>query len=176
MLPHRKSIRLRDHDYSKPGFYFITICISQMQSILGKIVDQQTVLSPFGKIVTRCWNAIPTNFPDAEIDAFVVMPNHIHGIIHHRESSSVQLHTIVQNFKSVSTRRINQLQRTAGISVWQRNYYEHIIRSERSLNFIRLYIQLNPGMWEQDARMADLNDLTEERIEEILFKFRSKNL
>jgi len=147
-----------------------------MKFILGKVSDDQTVLSPFGKIVHKCWNTIPAHFVDAEIDAFIVMPNHIHGIIHLKESSSIQLGTILQNFKSVTTRRINQLQRTDGGSIWQRNYYEHIIRNERSLNFIRLYIQLNPVMWDQNAKMEDLSDLTEERIEEILSRFRSRNL
>jgi len=173
----RRSIRLRGYDYTQPGVYFITICTHQRAPLFGQVVDGEMVLNVYGEIVRTCWREIPDHFPHVELDAFVVMPNHIHGIIvivdhvvgathasplRHMHTSrpservpprgpaSGSLGAIVGSFKSAVTRRINALRGTPGAPVWQRNYYEHIIRSERALDAIRQYIAENPARWHLD--------------------------
>jgi REP element-mobilizing transposase RayT len=117
------------------------------------------------RIVERCWLALPHHFKNVTLDSWVLMPDHLHGIIIIRNSGSTtiaehvlpisshrtngtrqgSLNAIVQNFKSISTRKANQLQRTAGAHLWQRNYYERIIRTERELHCARQYILTNPS-------------------------------
>ena len=80
-LPNRKSIRLKNYDYSQPGYYFITICTHNRKHRFGGIVDEQMQLNQFGKIVTEQWHNLANRFPNIELDEFVTMPNHIHGII-----------------------------------------------------------------------------------------------
>jgi len=165
---HRRSIRLRDYDYSEEGAYFVTICTLQRQCLLGDVSGGEVHLSRFGLIVAECWEAIPTHFSNVELDSFVVMPNHVHGIViildgtqgdRARHASPLHLNarakpvllgTIVGSFKSAASRHINNLRGTPGEPVWQRNYYEHIIRKERELNGIREYIACNPVRWAQD--------------------------
>jgi len=79
--PGRRSIRLRDYDYAQPGAYFITVCAYQRQCLFGEIVDGEMQLNEWGRVIQACWEAIPDHFPNVELDAFVIMPNHIHGII-----------------------------------------------------------------------------------------------
>jgi REP element-mobilizing transposase RayT len=175
---HRRSIRLKGYDYSQPGAYFITICTQDRACLFGEVVDGEIRLNEYGHIAWRCWAEIPLHFPHAELDAFVVMPNHVHGIViltvgaRHdvvgaRHAVPLQngvfgkmeqfgkpvpgsIPTIVRSFKSASTRHINALRGTPGAPVWQRNYYEHIVRNEESLNRIREYIVTNPMRWALD--------------------------
>jgi len=165
---HRRSIRLRDYDYREEGVYFVTICTLQRQCLLGDALGGEIQLNHFGLAVEECWEAIPSHFRGVELDGFVVMPNHVHGIIvlvdsmqgdrarhasplHFQpRSQSGSLGTIVGSFKSAATRRINDSQGTHGQPVWQRNYYERIIRKENELNSIREYIACNPMCWPQD--------------------------
>ena len=176
---HRRSIRLREYDYSLAGAYFITICAKDRQCLFGQITDGVMGHNAAGKIIHACWSDLPRHFRSADLDAFVIMPNHIHGIVviaergealAHSSEGSVgvrganasplhvpphgtqpqSLAAIVQNLKSVSSRRINRVNRTPGRTVWQRNYYEHIIRSEKSLDAIRQYIEINPTNWALD--------------------------
>ena len=161
----RRSIRLRGYDYAQRGAYFVTICAHGRRCVLGDIRNKTMVLSESGRLVERCWYNLARHFPGVELDAFVVMPNHLHGIIilgrgeafvesHFQElthlatnaSPLLQPHgtqpgslgAIVQNFKSVSTRKINQMNRPPGARLWQRNYYEHIIRNEKTLYHLRI--------------------------------------
>jgi len=162
---HRRSIRLKGYNYTHPGAYFITICTYKHRCLFGRVVDGEMRLNPLGQIVTNCWNEIPHHFPHAELDEFVVMPNHIHGVISivgATHASPLQqthpprgpipgsLGAIVGSFKSAVTKRINRHRHTPGGVVWQRNYYEHIIRTELALNAIRQYIRDNPLRWHLD--------------------------
>ena len=178
---HRKSIRLKGYDYSQSGAYFVTICTYNKEYLFGNIVDEKMNLSETGAIVSKCWNNIPDHFPDALLDYFVVMPNHIHGIINivgakhsHLVStneaspssvnaSSLQpygtnpnsLGAIIQNFKSVTARKVNRMLGRQNVPLWQRHYYEHVIRNEDDLNEIREYIVNNPLKWALDKENMD---------------------
>jgi REP element-mobilizing transposase RayT len=160
---HRRSIRLHNYDYAQPGAYFVTLCTHQRECLLGNIAEGMLRLSPPGHVIEECWQALPQYFHAVQLDAFVVMPNHVHGIICILEAppadeASIQRHgaaprsltAIVGNFKTVSARRINQIRNTPGAAVWQRNYYEHIIRAPRELDAIRKYIVDNPLKWSLD--------------------------
>ncbi|MCI0520035.1 MAG: transposase [Chloroflexi bacterium] len=122
------------------------------------------ILNENGRIVKACWDDLPSHYAHVELGAFVVMPNHMHGIIILRDEASVGAGyvgaglrpaatraktEIVRALKSFSARRINQMQNAAGAPVWQRNYYEHIIRNESEWQQIADYIENNPARWEQ---------------------------
>jgi len=174
---HRRSIRLKGYDYTQPGAYFVTICTHGREMLFGRVVDGEMRLNEFGEIVREEWFKTARVRPYVRLyeDEFVVMPNHIHGIIwivevdpdddddvearRRRASTSHEqfgrpvpgsLPTIVRAFKSAATKRINLLRDTQGARVWQRNYYERIIRDERALNAIRRYIIANPTRWSLD--------------------------
>lgn len=170
---HRRSIRLRGYDYSQAGAYFVTVCAHDRMCLFGEIADGKMRLNEAGRIVQQCWDQIPEHFHHVELGEFIVMPNHVHGIIVIAETPNVgarhavPLHavplpekfckpvpgsipTIVRSFKSAVTKRINELRDTPGASVWQRNYYEHVIREGESLHRIREYIANNPTQWELD--------------------------
>ncbi|MBF0104319.1 MAG: transposase [Deltaproteobacteria bacterium] len=174
---HRRSIRLKGYDYSQQGAYFVTICSHDRECLFGEIVDGKMVLNDVGKIVETCWHNIPNNFPNAELDAFVVMPNHVHGIIcivgaplAGAQNAGAQNGTqnnrapargaptvgdIVGAYKSLCVHNClkwikqNEPDRVLG-KFWQRNYYEHVIRNEKSLDQIREYIINNPANWQGD--------------------------
>lgn len=165
--PNRRSIRLKGYDYSQAGAYFVTICTQDRVYLFGEVVDGEMRLNEWGEIVRQCWFDIPAHFPKAALDEFVVMPNHIHGIIVLVDSPVGATHasplptqprgpqrqsiaSIVGSYKSAVAKRINQQRGTPGAPVWQRNYYEHIIRNDESLNRIRQYIAENPLRWEVD--------------------------
>jgi putative transposase len=236
---HRRSIRLKGYDYTQPGAYFITICTHGRECLFGEIIDGEMHLNEAGQIVVQTWQDLPNHVPNVQLDAFVVMPNHVHGIIIITDRtggigagfkparttmgpgsaadsgstpgpdsavgagstagpgsvgagsvgagsepaptkttttapgsaagsgpvgagsepaptepaptrSSYGLPEIVRQFKTFSARRINELRGTPGTPVWQRNYYEHIIRNESSLNRIRQYIAENLARWDAD--------------------------
>ena len=176
--PGRRSIRHAAFDYSTPGAYFITIVTRGRQTLLSHIVEGAVVLTDLGNVILAVWNTLPNRFPGVELDAFVIMPNHVHGIVwltrdardvgaglalpgaleHHqnveRTAQSVDvtlmLGTVVGAFKSLSARAVNE---TAGRSgpLWHRNYFERIIRNERELTAVRQYILDNPANWALDA-------------------------
>jgi putative transposase len=175
---HRRSIRLPDYDYAQPGAYFVTLCTAQGERLFGEIVDGVMVESVFGVIAREEW--FRSVHIRGEIvlnkDEFVVMPNHEHGIV--RIIGDVgatggsplpapppgrsplpapppgplphSLGAVMAGYKAAVTKRINQIRGTPGTPVWQRNYYEHIIRSERALRAIRQYITDNPARWRLD--------------------------
>jgi len=166
----RRSIRLKDYDYCQEGAYFVTICTHSHKCLFGEIVSGATQLNRFGNVVNKCWLEIPHHFPNVEIDTFVVMPNHFHGIlvIHDCRGTACRaptekfgrptprsLPTIIRSFKSAVTKRINALRKTPGARLWQRNYYEHVIRNEDDLNEIRQYILDNPVKWDMDENNPD---------------------
>ncbi|OGQ81235.1 MAG: transposase [Deltaproteobacteria bacterium RIFCSPLOWO2_12_FULL_60_19] len=162
---HRRSIRIRGYDYLQGGMYFVTICTRDRESLFGEVVDGGMRLNPCGEIARICWAEIPEHFPHAVLDLFVVMPNHIHGIVVVGARHAVPLQsspecfgkpiagsipTVVRSFKSAVAKRVNALRGTPGIPVWQRNYYEHVVRDEESLNRIRQYVADNPTRWAFD--------------------------
>ena len=155
----RKNLRLQDYDYANAGAYFVTICAYQRQSLFGLVRDNKMALNQCGQIAEHAWRNIPMHFQDIHLDEFIVMPNHVHGILftdgerarhasplHHRP----KLGTVIGAYKSAAARLINQTRSTPGASVWQRYYYEHVIRNELSLSEIREYIVNNPLKWELD--------------------------
>jgi putative transposase len=208
---HRRSIRLKGYDYTGKGAYYFTICCHQRRCLLGEIKDDVMHLNLVGATVKAVWDSLPRHFPLIELDAFVVMPNHVHGIIvitdsagncnpnrnNNRNSNcrgeafvpgcnntppqfsstnadapyvatasltpfpgcnntppprgtqSGSIGAILQNFKSVATRRVNRITRNLG-TLWQRNYYEEIIRNEKAYENIRRYIVENPLSWDED--------------------------
>jgi putative transposase len=161
---HRRSIRLKEYDYAQPGGYFVTIVTYQRDLFFGEIMDEEMVLNDFGKIADECWRAIPEHFPNVELGAYVVMPNHVHGIITitdgrgtiYRAPTQEQFQkpvtgsipTIIRTYKSAVTRIIGREHNTTGI--WQKNYYEHIIRNHEDWDRIHRYIESNPSMWAED--------------------------
>jgi REP element-mobilizing transposase RayT len=159
---HRRSTRLKGYDYSQTGAYFVTVCSLERGFVFGKIAEGQMRLNPLGEIVQACWRCLPQHFWHLELDAFVLMPNHVHGIIvfngvgaqhaaplpHNVTPGS--LGAIVRSFKSAATKRINDGRGTPGAPIWQRNYYEHIVRNEDELHRIRQYIVNNPLQWALD--------------------------
>jgi REP element-mobilizing transposase RayT len=150
----RRSLRLKEYDYSRDGAYFVTICAHRRLCRFGRIAHDDVQLNAEGRIIASCWNEIPKHFPTVSLDAWVIMPNHLHGIIiittdDTNIGSSASLGIIVGAFKSAATKRINQSRAASG-SVWQRNYYEHVIRDESSLNRSRKYIEENPARWAYD--------------------------
>lgn len=148
---HRRSIRLKEYDYSKPGAYFITICTHNHESVFGKIVDAEMELSIYGKIVSTYWRNLAKYHKHLELSAFVVMPNHIHGIVIIKsDCAKVSIPEIVRSFKTFSSKRINEIRDTPGTPSWQRNYWEHVIRDENSLRRIYEYIKTNPLRWHLD--------------------------
>jgi len=165
---HRRSIRLQGYDYSQSGAYFVTICTFQRECLFGEIADETIRLGNYGAVVQTCWDDLPNHYSNVESDLFVVMPNHVHGIIvlsdttpdaraGLRPAPTVStpskrhgLPEIMRAFKSFSTRRVNEARGVAGAPLWQRNYHEHIIRNEKSLNSIREYIIANPAQWAVD--------------------------
>jgi REP element-mobilizing transposase RayT len=160
---NRKSIRLKEYDYSQAGFYFITICAYNREHLFGQINDGIMVLNELGSIVEDWLKNIKIKYPNCELDYYCIMPNHIHFILKINDtidSSSrggvapplpkPKLGNIIGFTKYQSTKQINILRKTPGIPIGQRNYYEHIIQNEEELFDIRNYIVDNPLNWDED--------------------------
>ena len=147
--PIRKTIRLPHFDYSHPGSYFVTIVTHQRQPIFGEVLIGKMILFNAGVIVQKTWDDLPKHYPGIRLDGFVVMPNHIHGVIT-LIGSNHPLTEIIRGFKSFSARRINLVRDLLGQPVWQRNFYEHIIRDEIEFQKIMDYIETNPARWTED--------------------------
>ena len=184
-IHHRKSIRLKGYNYSQAGAYFVTICTRDRECVFGEIVDGRMVLNDAGRMVKLVWNELPQHYSGVDIDGFVAMPNHIHGIIvltvgagpracpkderSHNEGGqpqgvapTISLSDVVHRFKSLATARYRQGVRENNWRpfpgrLWQRNYYEHIIRTEEELNRFHEYIQNNPMQWEGDEENPGSN-------------------
>jgi REP element-mobilizing transposase RayT len=158
-LPHRQIIRYAGYEYTQPGAYFVTILTHKRLHLFGTLSDGVMQLSTLGDLAKSCWIGLPDRFTYVELDEFVLMPDHFHGIIiiNEKPKTSIQkgsLGSIIGAYKSSVTRIFNSLQRTRGIEVWHRNYYERIIRNEYELGQIRDYIRTNP--WQSEADEANL--------------------
>lgn len=196
---HRRSIRLKGYDYSRMGAYFVTIVTQGRECLFGQVVDGEMRLNDAGRMVQAVWDQLPVFYPGVQVDAFIVMPNHIHGIIvltghpvgagpracpdnvpketgqprgtrQPQETGqprgvapTLSLPDVVHRFKTMTTKRYADGVKTMGWQpfvgrLWQRNYYEHVIRNDGSLNHIREYIANNPLGWESDRENPDVAD------------------
>ena len=149
--PRRRSLRLPGYDYSQAGAYFITGCTQNRVMLFGGVIDGDVRLNEMGTIVQQTWDDLPTHYSGINLDAFIVMPNHVHGIIILADESERRhaIPEIVRGFKTFSARRVNERAGKRGI-LWQRGYYEHVIRNEKALDRIRAYIANNPARWADD--------------------------
>ena len=182
-IHHRRSIRLQKYDYSRSGAYFVTLCAHNRVCVFGDIVDRKMRVNDAGKMAQVCWQAIPDHYPYVNLDAFVVMPNHVHGILFIIDCRTGAIRVGAKNFSPLqkSPQRPHGTSKTIGSvirgfkigvtkwmrantpvrDVWQRNYWERVIRNESELNCIREYIRNNPLQWEMDR----LNDRRTQKIE-----------
>ena len=169
--PHRRrSIRLKGYDYTQGGAYYVTIVIQRRRTLFGDIVEGEMQLNDTGQLIANAWEWLATRYPHVELDSYVIMPNHLHGIIvitsdTRRGSSRTApdspaasaptrrkpLGRLIGAFKTVSTKQVNLAHGTPGRLLWQRNYYEHVIRDDEEWNQVREYIAGNPMQWEMDA-------------------------
>lgn len=157
-LSRRKNIRLKGYDYSNANWYFVTICTYNKKKLLGKVIKTKVRLNTFEKIIDETWKEIPQHYRNAELDYYVITPNHFHGVLilnelNHRTGKAClapTLGSIIGSFKSAASKKIHKEQVGSLSIIWQRNYYEHIIRNENDLYNIRKYIELNPLKWELD--------------------------
>jgi putative transposase len=149
---HRQSIRLNGYDYSTSGAYFITICTHEREYLFGDIINETMELNAFGDIARSHWQQLSQHHPNIIMDESIVMPNHLHGIIvleslmDYKKSIS----EIIRGFKTFSAKAINKERGLRGVPVWQRNYYDRIIRNELELDRVRQYIINNPRNWDAD--------------------------
>ncbi len=165
IIKRRKSNRLKDYNYSSDGYYFVTICVHKRAEILGKINNDKLILSKYGKIVNYFWSQIPEHYSNVLIDEYVIMPNHVHGIVvinnnqsnvgaehcsaptldcaENKRSNYGLLSKVIKSFKEICVKSIKKEFKDHEFR-WQKSFYDHIIRNEESLNKIREYIIYNP--------------------------------
>ena len=175
---------MKEYDYSQNGAYFVTICTQNKQYLFGEVKDEKMILSEAGEMIEKWWMEIRNKFKNIEMDEFVIMPNHFHGIVvmvgadlsvcpnMSSEHIGSPLHKIVQWFKTMTT---NEYIRNVSINrwkpfprrLWQRNYYEHVIRNEDKLKKIRQYIQFNPLKWHLDRENPERTGT--DRLEDEIF-------
>ena len=160
-FPKRKPTRLKKYDYCMPGYYFVTICVNDRIEKLGTINNYKMILNESGRIVKKIWLEISAHFNNIDLDQYIIMPNHIHGIIinnsvgngHARSVNKNKINNnlsvIIGSFKSAVTKRINQLNNLSSFK-WQKSFHDHIIRIDESLNKISEYIINNPANWGLD--------------------------
>lgn len=165
--PNRQTIRLPHYDYSSAGAYFVTINARKKAALFDRLAGGEVELNEVGEIALEKWIELPARFQHITLDAFIVMPSHVHGVLFIEEHATREadrhvraqhaapirggrprvapgsLGAIVRSYKSAVTKTVNELQGSPGQSVWHRNYYERVIRNERELNEIRHYIANN---------------------------------
>lgn len=170
---------MKGYDYASPGRYVVTICTNERRLLFGEIDNSCIRPNVYGGIALACWNMLPAHFPHLLLDCFVLMPNHIHGILcimdeYHsfvgaqhaaplqgndskkseqgiaKSLQAGSLPVLVRSYKSAVTKQINEFRNTPGKKVWQRNYFERIIRSDNELLTFRKYIKENPLNWDKD--------------------------
>lgn len=154
-IHHRRSIRLRGFDYTRNGAYFVTILTHRRWPLFGRVVGGVMRLSEAGWLTQAAWADLPIHYPQVMLDAWVIMPDHVHGVLWLTGEGGGPdvamrrhgLSEIVRAFKTFSARRINEWRGVSGVPVWHRNYYERIIRNDDALWRIRRYIAGNPTRW-----------------------------
>ena len=150
---HRQSVRLKRYDYSQSGGYFVTICVQDRQSAFGSVIEGEMHLDATGLLAQSVWTQLTERFPGVLLDEFVLMPNHLHGIIllpsrQDAGNTPPNLGEVVRAFKAVTTRSVRQTGQSN--FAWQRSYYEHIVHDEQDLLRIQQYIVNNPALWADD--------------------------
>lgn len=182
-LPDRQTIRLQGYDYSNEGLYFVTICCQDRRCLFGNIHDGEMILNDAGQIADYTWNDLPGRFPQIILHEYIIMPNHMHGIIEispvgvtlavTRENEPLAvtrdieraevnpaptIGDIIGAYKSLTTNACLQLYKAKNEimgKLWQRNYYEHIIRNGESYEKISAYIHDNPARWADDEYFTE---------------------
>jgi putative transposase len=157
-LPQRQNLRLRTHDYSSPGYYFVTICTKYHTHWLGDITNGEMCLNTTGEIVQAEWNRLPTLFPGLKLDQFIIMPNHVHGILvlteqlRYNKPAKKPRPTLSHIIDIYKGRMTNRIRYTDGIGdfAWQKSFYDEIIRDASMLHDVRRYIATNPQHWLSD--------------------------
>jgi REP element-mobilizing transposase RayT len=163
-IHHRRSVRLQTHDYARRAASFVTICSHEREYLFGGVLGDVMRPNVLGRAVIECWEALPAHFCGVTYDAFIVMPNHVHAILVLGDVAapaddakaqpaaplSPSLGSIIGSFKSAAARSVNRLRFSPAAPVWQRNYYEHIVRNESELACIRRYVTGNPASWRED--------------------------
>lgn len=172
-IHHRRSIRLKGFDYSSANAYYVTLCVEGRECLFGEILAGDMRVNYAGRLIAEVWQGLPERFPHVTTDEFVVMPNHFHGIIIINDvvgaplaapgfnsdrkangmgaaSSAPTLGTILRAFKSISAIGVNRLMQRRERPLWQRNYFERIIRNDKEMTVAREYIRRNPVQWDQD--------------------------
>lgn len=142
-LISRKNIRIKDFDYSTEGFYFVTICTNNRKKLLGKIELENIKLTKIGILVRENLKKIETIFKNIIIDEFIIMPNHIHMIIVINRKNEITISRIIKQYKMYISKKV-------GYSIWQKSFYEHIIRNEKEYLQIKEYIKNNIINWKKD--------------------------
>ena len=160
-IHRRRSIRLKGYDYTQSGAYFVTVVTQNRIPLFGEITDGKMQLNGTGQSVADAWEWLATQHSYVKLDEYVVMPNHLHGIIvisnddqggsRTAPTRHKSLGRLVAAFKTVSTKQFNLVQGTPNQLLWQRNFYEHVIRNDEEMERVREYISLNPMQWETDA-------------------------
>ena len=162
--PRRRPLRLEGYDYSRDGAYFVTVCTAGRRNLFWEDAavgagprPARPPLNAYGELVAQIWAALPDHIPNLILEQFVVMPNHIHGLLRIEgdraglePAPTVPLGEIVRQLKTFSARQINQIRGTPGAAVWQRGYHDHIVRDEDDFLRIWSYIEENPLKWELD--------------------------
>ncbi len=162
---NRRSVRLKGYDYTQPGAYFITVVTRDRESWFGDVISGEMRLNNKGQLIKGAWEWIPTRYLYVKLDTYILMPNHLHGIIVITEedaahaktssSSSKPLGRLIGAFKTLSTKRFNLLEGTPGQLLWQRGFYDHVIRNDRERERVREYIVQDPKRWESDLENPD---------------------
>lgn len=166
-FPVRKSLRLSHYDYSQGGYYFVTVCVQVKHNVFGQVVNGVMTLNDVGHAVRNVWKGLECHYSHCRLDEHVIMPDHIHGIIEIVGAGSpgpnekggetpplrnYSLSDMMGYFKYQSTKQINVLLNCPGKTLWQRSFYDHIIRNEQDLKSTREYIVNNPIKWGVDER------------------------
>jgi putative transposase len=153
-MQDRHSIRLKQYDYSQKGLYFVTICCYDQSCLLGNIYQGQMQLNDFGKIIEETWSGLQDKYDFIILHNFIIMPNHFHGIIEiDKLHSPISLGRLIGEFKSVTYHKCKNFASENNIlfsKLWQRNYYDIIIKDYSSFSFISNYIEMNPQRWKED--------------------------
>ena len=165
---NRRSVRLKGYDYTHPGAYYVTTVTRDREPWFGDVADGEMRLNRTGQLIMDAWEWIPTRYSYVKLDTYILMPNHLHGIIVITEenagraktsfSSKKPLGRLIGAFKTVSTKRVNLLQNTPGQTLWQRGFYDRVIRNHRELERVREYIVHNPSRWELDPEKPGTNE------------------
>ena len=145
---HTRSRRLEGYDYARAGVYFVTLCTHERTCLFGRVVDGEMRLDAAGRMAAEEGVRSAGICTEVRLDAWVVMPNHVHGLVVIVPPGS--LGAFIAGFKSAATRRINRMRGTPDAPVWQRNYHDHIVRNERAWRALRRYVAGNPARWDTD--------------------------